>query len=71
MTSLEKIDRSEEEWQGQLSDPQFQVLRKEGTERPWPSPLNDEKRAGTFACAGCGQALLQKGGGPEIQSGRC
>ena len=59
MTSPEQIDRSEEEWRGQLSDEEFQVLRKEGTERPWTSPLNDEKRAGTFACAGCGQALFE------------
>ncbi len=59
MTSPEQIDRSEEEWQGQLSDEEFQVLRKEGTERPWTSPLNNEKRAGTFACAGCGQALFR------------
>ncbi len=59
MTSPEQIDRSEEEWRGQLSDEEFQVLRKEGTERPWTSPLNDEKRAGTFACAGCGQALFK------------
>ncbi len=59
MTSPEQIDRSEEEWRSQLSDEEFQVLRKEGTERPWTSPLNDEKRAGTFACAGCGQALFK------------
>ena len=58
MASPEQIVRNEDEWRRLLSDAQFQVLRNEGTERPWTSPLNDEKRAGTFACAGCGQPLF-------------
>ena len=37
---------------------QFDVLRREGTERPYTSPLNDEHRAGTFGCAGCQLALF-------------
>ena len=59
MTETERDERSEEEWRQRLSDEQFQVLRKEGTEHPWTSPLNDEKRSGTFACAGCGQPLFR------------
>ncbi len=59
MTSSDQFDRSEEEWRGRLSDAQFQVLRKEGTERPWSSSLNGEKRSGTYRCAGCGQALFR------------
>ncbi len=59
MTETEHDERGEEEWRQRLSDEQFQVLRKEGTERPWTSPLNDEKRSGTFACAGCGQPLFR------------
>ncbi len=51
-------DRSEEEWRRELSPDQFQVLRKHGTERAGASPLNQEKRAGTFRCAGCGQPLF-------------
>jgi len=36
-----------------LTPAQYNVLRHEGTERPYSSPLNDEHRSGTFACAGC------------------
>lgn len=45
------------EWRRRLSPAQYRILRQEGTERPWTSPLNKEKRAGVFACAGCGLPL--------------
>ena len=48
-----EITKAEEEWRAQLTEDQFQVLRKEATERPFTSPLNDEKRPGIFSCAGC------------------
>ncbi|RYF32801.1 MAG: peptide-methionine (R)-S-oxide reductase [Comamonadaceae bacterium] len=48
-----EVTRTEAEWKAQLTAPQFEVLRKAGTERPYSSPLDKEKRAGTFACAGC------------------
>jgi peptide-methionine (R)-S-oxide reductase len=44
---------SEAEWKRRLSPGAFQVLRLEGTERPYSSPLNGEKRQGRYACAGC------------------
>jgi len=50
---------SEREWSEKLTEQEFYVLRKEGTERPWTSPLNDEKRAGTFTCAGCALPLFR------------
>ncbi|MBY0422407.1 MAG: peptide-methionine (R)-S-oxide reductase MsrB [Parvularculaceae bacterium] len=49
---------SEAEWKKRLSPEAFAVLRKEATERPWSSPLHDEKRKGVFACAGCGYDLF-------------
>jgi peptide-methionine (R)-S-oxide reductase len=50
---------SDEEWQARLSPAAYQVLRHEDTERPYTSPLNEEKRVGTFHCAGCDQALFE------------
>ena len=46
--------KSEAEWRAELAPDQYRVLREHGTERPGTSPLNREKRAGVFDCAGCG-----------------
>jgi peptide-methionine (R)-S-oxide reductase len=51
-------DTTEQDWQQRLTEEQFRVLRKHGTERAGSSPLNAEKRPGTFVCAGCGQELF-------------
>ncbi|WP_417743498.1 peptide-methionine (R)-S-oxide reductase MsrB [Salipiger sp.] len=48
-----EISRSEAEWRAMLSDLEYQVMREEATERAYTSPLNDEKRDGTFLCKGC------------------
>jgi peptide-methionine (R)-S-oxide reductase len=48
-----EVSHSDAQWHTLLSDDQFQVLRREATERPYSSPLNEEHRNGTFACAGC------------------
>ncbi len=58
MTDGQAVTHSDEEWQRLLSAEQYRVLRREGTERPWTSPLNDEKRSGTYVCAGCEQPLF-------------
>jgi peptide-methionine (R)-S-oxide reductase len=47
------LERSEKEWAEILDSNAFDVLRNEGTEPPFSSPLNDEKRPGVFVCAGC------------------
>jgi peptide-methionine (R)-S-oxide reductase len=51
--------RSDAEWRAILTPEQYRVLRQHGTERAGSSPLNQEKRAGTFLCAGCGQKLYR------------
>ncbi len=60
MTSQEHfpVERSDEEWRRELSPEAYGVLRRHGTERAGSSPLNDEQRAGTFRCAGCGAELF-------------
>ncbi len=52
-SKIEKLELSEKEWEQRLTPEQFHVLRDEGTEPPRTSPLNKEKRKGTYACAGC------------------
>ena len=56
---VDKVQKSEQEWREELTPEQFHVLREEGTERAGTSPLDKEKRAGTFACAGCGLELFR------------
>jgi peptide-methionine (R)-S-oxide reductase len=51
------VRRSEAEWRRVLTKQQYYVLREAGTERAFTSPLNKEKRKGTFRCAGCGNQL--------------
>ena len=53
-----EIEKSDEEWRRLLTPAQYDVLRKHGTERAGTSPLNAEKRKGTFACAGCDLPLF-------------
>jgi peptide-methionine (R)-S-oxide reductase len=48
-----EVAHTDEEWRQILTPEAYQVLRHEGTERPFTSPLLDEHHAGTFACAGC------------------
>ena len=55
-------DFSPEVWRERLSPQAFDVLRNEGTERPFTSPLNDEKRSGNYHCAGCDLALFSSEG---------
>ena len=53
-----EVTHTDAEWRKLLSREAYEVLRHEGTERPGSSPLNKEKRAGTFACAGCDLPLF-------------
>jgi peptide-methionine (R)-S-oxide reductase len=53
-----EVTHTDAEWRKLLSADQYGVLRKAGTERPFSSPLDKEKRAGIFACAGCDLPLF-------------
>ncbi len=52
------LELSDAEWRKRLTEAEYHVLREKGTERAFTSSLNDEKRAGTFVCAGCAQPLF-------------
>ena len=54
----EPLKLSNDEWRKRLDKMQYYVLREEGTERAGTSPLNNEKRPGIFACAGCDLPLF-------------
>ena len=53
-----EVTKTDAEWKAQLSPEAYDVLRHEGTERPFTSPLNDEHRHGIFDCAGCALPLF-------------
>src|SRR4051812_12538842 len=53
-----EIEKTDAEWRAQLTPQQYDILRKQGTERPGSSPLLKEHRKGTFACAGCDLPLF-------------
>ena len=55
------VTRTDAQWRDMLTREQYDVLRGHGTERPGSCALNHEHRAGSFACAGCGQVLFISG----------
>jgi len=56
---FEPIEKSRDEWRKLLDAEQYRVLFEEATERPWSSPLNKEKREGTYVCAACFLPLFE------------
>lgn len=64
-----KVSYSEAEWRKRLTPAQYRILREEGTERPFSSPLDREKRRGTFHCAGCGNALYSSAAKYDSRTG--
>ena len=62
MTGFTKGGRSEDEWRQLLDGERCRVLFHDGTEPPFSSALNEEKRAGTFICAACHQPLFTSDG---------
>ena len=64
-----EIEKPDDEWRRLLTPAQYDVLRQHGTERPFTSPLNNEKRTGVFRCAGCGEPLFDSDTKYESGSG--
>lgn len=56
--AIEPLRLSDADWKKRLTPAQYDVLRREGTERAFTSPLNAEKRRGRFVCAGCDLPLF-------------
>lgn len=57
-TSRKKVEKTLEEWRERLSPEQFDVTRRQGTERAFSNPLHAEKRAGEYRCICCGKPLF-------------
>ena len=55
---MSKVVKSEEQWRKELSDEQFHILRRKGTERAFTGEYEKYKGEGVFKCAGCGQVLF-------------
>ena len=54
----DKLVRSDAEWKQELTDEQYEVCRRKGTERPFSGKYNDCKDGGTYCCACCGHPLF-------------
>ncbi len=64
-----KIAKTDAEWRTELSPEAYRIMREHGTERPFTSPLNSEKRDGMFVCASCGKELFPSSSKFESGSG--
>jgi peptide-methionine (R)-S-oxide reductase len=56
---MPKIDKTDEQWQAELTPDQYRVLREHATERPFTGPYLDEKQPGVYRCAGCNAELFR------------
>ncbi len=56
---MAKLTKTDAEWQAQLSEEQFRVTRKKGTERAFTGQYHDRKDAGMYTCVCCGEALFE------------
>jgi peptide-methionine (R)-S-oxide reductase len=59
---MDKLKKKQADWQAKLPGERYAILFEEGTERAGTSPLNDEKRKGTFVCAACKLPLFASNG---------
>lgn len=54
-----QVSKTDEQWKAELTPEQYYVLRKEGTERPFSSPLNKNYEKGVYVCAACNTPLFK------------
>ncbi|MCC6946879.1 MAG: peptide-methionine (R)-S-oxide reductase MsrB [Bradyrhizobiaceae bacterium] len=64
-----KVQKTDAEWRKELTPEQYYVTRQHGTERPFSSPLNVEKREGMYVCVACGNPLFKSDAKYESGSG--
>jgi len=67
--AADKVAKTDAEWRRELTPEQYHVTRQHGTEPAGTSPLNREKRAGTFSCVCCGEPLFASAAKFESGSG--
>lgn len=58
VNDTQRLLLGDQEWKQRLTSEQYHILRQEGTERPWTSPLLKEKRPGTYVCVACDHPLF-------------
>lgn len=56
---IEKIQKTEEQWQAELNELEYKVLRQAGTERPFTGKYYEHSEKGTYKCRACGHALFK------------
>ncbi|TFI59570.1 peptide-methionine (R)-S-oxide reductase MsrB [Sphingomonas parva] len=66
---IERLDLPERAWRERLSDQQYHVLREAGTERPFTGRYLNNKEAGEYRCAGCGELLFDSSAKYDSGSG--
>lgn len=66
---IEKIQKTDAEWKAQLTETQYEILRKKGTERAFTGEYWNEFREGTYVCAGCGLALYRSSSKYDAECG--